>query len=199
MHLASISTLAVLLLTAAPSPSRAQVLEIVDGVTILYDGPAVHTIDGVKPIQFGTPTAIAQAPRDSRAILAALERAAQTRGLPAALITAVAWQESRFRPDSVSSKGAVGVMQLTQAAAQEAGVDRFDVWQNIEGGATYLRRQLDAYGGDLNLALAAYNAGPGAVRRYGGVPPFNETRNYVTAVLADYARRAAQDTRGADE
>ncbi|MDP3749265.1 MAG: lytic transglycosylase domain-containing protein [Phenylobacterium sp.] len=175
-------------------------LEIVDGVAIVHDGPAVHTAEGVKPIPTGTATAaITRAPKDPGAITAEIGRAAQVRGLPAALVTAVAWQESRFRPESVSPKGAVGVMQLTQAAADEIGVDRFDTRQNIEGGAAYLRRQLDAFGGDLTLALAAYNAGPGAVQRYRGVPPFSETRNYVKAVLADYARRAARDASGADE
>lgn len=196
--LASISVLTAAFLVAAPSVATGQVLEIADGVAIHYDGPAIYTADGVTPIHIGIATAaIVRAPKDSGAIVTAIERAAQVRGLPSALVTAVAWQESRFRPDSVSPKGAVGVMQLTDAAAKEIGVDRFNVWQNIDGGAAYLRRQLDAFGGDLTLALAAYNAGPGAVQRHGGVPPFEETRNYVTAVLADYARRAARDSSGA--
>jgi soluble lytic murein transglycosylase-like protein len=74
-------------------------------------------------------------------------------------------------------------MQLTAGAARDVGVDRYDLAQNIQGGAAYLRRMLDRYRGDVRLALAAYNAGPGAVDRYGGIPPYRETINYVSTIV----------------
>ena len=85
--------------------------------------------------------------------------------------------------DAVSAKGARGIMQLMPGTAAELNVDVSDAFDNIRGGATYLRRQLDRFGGSVPLALAAYNAGPGAVLRYGGIPPYRETRNYVATIL----------------
>jgi soluble lytic murein transglycosylase-like protein len=106
-------------------------------------------------------------------------------GLDAALVQAVIWQESRFCPTAVSPKGAIGLGQLMPATAAELGVDPWSVDQNLWGTANYLRAQYDAFG-DWQLALAAYNAGPGNVSRYGGIPPFDETRNYVRSVLDAY-------------
>ena len=112
-----------------------------------------------------------------------IEAAAKRHNLPAQLIKAVIWAESNFDPKAVSSAGAKGLMQLMDATAKALGVeDSFDPAQNIEGGVTYLRRLLDRYG-DVSLALAAYNAGPGAVDRYGGIPPYAETQTYVRRVL----------------
>lgn len=91
-------------------------------------------------------------------------------------------RESRVRPDAVSPKGARGPMQLMPGTAKDLGVDPDDPYQNITGGITYMKRQLDTHGGDERLALAAYNAGPDAVRRYGGVPPYAETQKYVGAL-----------------
>jgi soluble lytic murein transglycosylase-like protein len=112
--------------------------------------------------------------------------------LSPALIEAVVWQESRWRPGAVSPVGARGLAQLMPGTAQGLGVDPDDPMANLEGGARYLREQLDRFGGDLEKALAAYNAGPGRVQRAGGVPPIRETQSYVTAVigrLSDHARR----------
>jgi soluble lytic murein transglycosylase-like protein len=116
-----------------------------------------------------------------------VQSAAQRNHLDPALLDAVIGQESGFRPDVVSGAGAVGLMQLMPATARELGVsDPFDPSQNVEGGAKYLRSLLDRYDGRLDLALAAYNAGPGAVDHFGGVPPYKETQEYVAGIMSGY-------------
>jgi len=114
-----------------------------------------------------------------------IRRAAATYNLPEKLIESVIRAESGFQPDAVSPAGAQGLMQLMPATARQLGVaDPFDVQQNIDGGARYLRQMMDRFDGDLKLALAAYNAGPGTVARYDGDVPYRETRDYVKRVLA---------------
>lgn len=102
------------------------------------------------------------------------------------LISAVAEAESGGNQSAVSPAGAVGVMQLMPDTAAALGVNPYDKAQNIEGGAKYLRQMLDNFGGDIRKAVAAYNAGPQAVREYGGVPPYPETQDYVEHVLELY-------------
>ncbi len=103
--------------------------------------------------------------------------------LEEALLRAVIRAESNYNPSAVSSKGAIGFMQLIPDTARYLGIDDpFDPEQNIRGGSRYLRMMLDEFEGDLDLALAAYNAGPNAVKRHGGIPPFAETRTYVERV-----------------
>jgi soluble lytic murein transglycosylase-like protein len=118
-----------------------------------------------------------------------LIRAALEQGLEPEFVRSVARAESGFRQDAISVKGAVGLMQLMPATASALGVDAKLAEQNAQGGAKFLRELLLRYGGDATLALAAYNAGPGAVERYKGVPPYLETRRYIVKVLAEYARQ----------
>lgn len=114
-----------------------------------------------------------------------VERAARTIGVDRRLIQSVVIVESNGNPSAVSRKGAAGLMQLMPATARQHGVvDAFDPWQNLLGGTRYLKSLLERFRGKVDLALAAYNAGEGRVREYGGVPPFSETRRYVTKVLA---------------
>jgi hypothetical protein len=113
--------------------------------------------------------------------------AAQRHGLDPQLVLAVIDVESAFRPDAVSPKGARGLMQLMPGTAAELGVaDALDPAQNLDGGAKHLGALLTQYRGDVKRALAAYNAGAGAVKRYGGVPPYGETREYIRRVLHRY-------------
>jgi soluble lytic murein transglycosylase-like protein len=171
----------------AARPATAQVLEIgADGAVTRFDGPAVFTQDGATVLA----PALAPAAGETAGVDTVrqqLSTAAATYALDPKLIEAVAWRESRFRADARSSKGAVGVMQLMPGTARDLGVDPFDVTQNISGGALYLRRMLSEFGGDVRLALAAYNAGPAAVRKHGGVPPYAETQAYVTSILGRMA------------
>jgi soluble lytic murein transglycosylase-like protein len=117
----------------------------------------------------------------------AIHDAARAHGVDPRLVAAVARRESGFNASIVSNKGACGIMQLMPATAQYLGVRNvFDARENIFGGTRYLRTLLDTFHGDLDLALAAYNAGPGAVEKHKGVPPYRETRAYVAAVRRTY-------------
>jgi soluble lytic murein transglycosylase-like protein len=115
-----------------------------------------------------------------------IDETARDYRLPPALVKAVIAAESAFDPDAISRKGAQGLMQLMPQTAASLGVDDpLEPASNVRGGAGYLRSMIDRYG-DLSRALAAYNAGPSAVDRYGGVPPYRETRDYVDRVLTYY-------------
>ncbi len=122
-------------------------------------------------------------PATRAAIEAIVERQAERHAINPDLVRAVIQVESAWNPRAVSSKGAIGLMQLMPATARELGVtDPFDPAQNIRGGVRYLKRLLERYDGNAELALAAYNAGPGAVDRYGRIPPYRETQNYVRKI-----------------
>jgi len=114
-----------------------------------------------------------------------INAAAQRHGIDPALLKGLIRQESNFDPNAGSSAGAQGLAQLMPGTAAALGVSNpKDPAQAVEGGAKYLKQQLDAFGGDVTKALAAYNAGPGAVQKYNGVPPYAETQNYVRQVQA---------------
>lgn len=172
------------------------------GAVTIFDGPSLHVGGAAQSIREAmglnddapatlqadpAPPSALRAPAHVRPLV---EAAAARHGLAPALLDAVAHQESRFRQEAVSHKGAIGVMQLMPGTARALGVDPHDKMQNLDGGARYLRAMLDRFGGDVTLALAAYNAGPGAVERHGGVPPFRETQDYVRRIRADLDTRA---------
>lgn len=171
-------------------PAKAQVLEIgADGAVTRFEGPAVFTDDGAKALIQDAPLADLSIGAD--AVRQQISTAASAYALDPKLVEAVAWRESRFHAGALSAKGAIGVMQLMPGTARDLGVDPHDPVQNIRGGALYLRRMMSAFGGDVRLALAAYNAGPAAVRKHGGVPPYAETQAYVTSILGRMAATGA--------
>jgi soluble lytic murein transglycosylase-like protein len=121
-----------------------------------------------------------------------VDRNAATWQVDPALIKAVIANESGFDANATSRAGAMGLMQLMPETAAELGVaDAYDPVQNVAGGTRYLKALLQRFNGDLHLAIAAYNAGPQAVEKYGGIPPYAETQNYVAAVLDSYERYRA--------
>ena len=171
----------------AATSARAQVIEIADdGSSQVYDGRMagagqIGRAARVRGGQFNVDESIT--------------RAAQHHGLDPGLLRAVAWQESRGNNAAVSDKGALGIMQLMPGTAAALGVDPRDPEANINGGAAYLALQMAKFG-NVELALAAYNAGPGAVIRYGGVPPYRETRSYVSTIMLRWNGSTAALTPG---
>jgi soluble lytic murein transglycosylase-like protein len=176
----------------AATQARADVLEIGKGGAVkvrtgvgavVWTDPQAPTAEiGEITLPGEAMTLVGEAPAPAN-YAAAVTAVAARHNLSPALLEALVWQESRWRPGAVSPKGAQGLAQLMPATARELGVDPRDPMANLEGGARYLRQQLDRFGGDVERALAAYNAGPGRVMRAGGVPNIPETRAYVAAVL----------------
>jgi len=196
-------------LAAAAAPARAEIALLASGQTLKLDG---HRLEGglsVLMLKGGgevhlPPSAVhgyvpdevmdeVGAAVSGGDVVRLAEEAARRHGLDPALVLAVVAVESGFRPEAVSSKGAQGLMQLMPRTAESLGVsDAFDPEQNLDAGVRHLEALLKLYGGDLTRALAAYNAGQGAVARHGGVPPYRETRAYVRRVLARYRAKQAQ-------
>jgi soluble lytic murein transglycosylase-like protein len=198
--------LGVALLLALGAPARAEIVLLASGQTLKLSGH--RSENGVEVLQLKgggevqlPPTAVRGYVPDEvvevvssagSADLARLaEEASRRYGLDPALVLAVVGVESGFRPEAVSPKGAQGLMQLMPRTAAALGVsDPLDPEQNLDAGVRHLESLLKLYGGDLTRALAAYNAGSGAVERHGGVPPYRETRAYVKRVLERYRAKA---------
>jgi soluble lytic murein transglycosylase-like protein len=195
----------VLALTAAfcATAARADVFQIADDGT-------VHRRDGTAEVQWVEPAGdagveampglpdsaitLVSAPRVPEAWRASLQSAADHYRLSPDLLAALVWQESRWHATALSRKGAVGLAQLMPATARQLAVDPRDPNANLAGGAHYLRQLLDQFDGDIERALAAYNAGPDRVVRAGGVPAIAETRAYVSTIFDRLSPMSATTT-----
>jgi soluble lytic murein transglycosylase-like protein len=199
---------ALALLTLLGTSARAEIALLANGQTLKLDGHRVEdglvvlvlkgggemsvppaTVQGFVPDEVLDEVAVT--PGGDLRQAAAL--AARRHGLDPELVIAVVSVESGFRPQAVSPKGAQGLMQLMPRTAESLGVvDAFDPEQNLDGGVRHLGQLLAQYNGDVERALAAYNAGEGAVHRHKGIPPYRETRAYVKKVLEKYRAQGAQ-------
>ncbi|MGE0863651.1 MAG: lytic transglycosylase domain-containing protein [Vicinamibacterales bacterium] len=185
------SLLVLALSFAMASPAAAQIYSWrdADGKLVVSDQPrsdrgtmSTYAVSGASTILATRPLV---ATAKSAKYEASISEHSRRMGVSADLVRAVIQVESAFNPTAVSAKGAMGLMQLMPATAQELGVsDPFEPDQNIRGGVAYLKRLLVRYNHKVELALAAYNAGMGNVEKYGDVPPFKETRNYVRKITA---------------
>jgi soluble lytic murein transglycosylase-like protein len=159
------------------------------GRTYFTDAPPHDGFEAYKPKGTLKRSTRRVTATDERSFDPAIKRASRQHGVSPALVKAVIAAESGFDHLAESSKGARGLMQLMPGTASELGVDdAYDPWQNIDGGTRYLCEMIDRFPGELELALAAYNAGPEAVRQYQGIPPYKETRGYVKRVLTLYKK-----------
>lgn len=173
--------------------ARADVLAIGDdGSVTVHSGPAIYMSADMKPQALPVET---RRPMRARAVAspnvrAAIAQSAARHALSPQLVSAIAWRESAFRADAVSPKGAMGVMQLMPLTAQYYCAAPCAASDNVEAGTAYLEALMQHYHGDIVKALAAYDAGPKAVDRFGGVPPYRETQDYVNAILARMSAQA---------
>jgi len=167
--------------------------EISAGKVVLYIGGGSIEMDSVKIVGFepdepqppAAPSPAAALPVSPRDLA---DAAADKYGLPRQLVRRVMAAESGFNAQAISPKGAIGLMQLMPQTAQTLGADPRDAAQNVDAGARYLRELLEKYHGALYHALAAYNAGPRAVDKYNGIPPFPETLHYVSRIAAGWKK-----------
>jgi len=160
---------------AMPAGADVRLEQRPDGTKIIIGEPAEARTRRLSSALLSPP---------ATSLLLLIDAAATAQALEPRLVQAVMQVESGYNPRALSKKGAMGLMQLMPETAVELAVsDPWDVEQNVRGGAAYLRKMLDTFGDDLPLALAAYNAGPTAVAKHDGIPPFAETREYVRRVL----------------
>lgn len=187
-------TLLAALLVAMPALARTPLHVWTDKEGVLHVEDAPRSARGRSPRKTGpAPKKERWWERRNDAPPDEIDKAAQLYKVPAELVRAVIWAESAGDAGAVSHRGAIGLMQLMPRTAGEMYVeDPVDPAQNILGGTRYLRWLANQFGGDMLLTLAAYNAGPEAVRRYNGVPPYEETRLYCKKVLAYYRQLKAQ-------
>lgn len=197
MILARVGGLATIAALCAAVPAHADVLEIgPDGPRwlsgALAESPAAHPLADSDVIELSAdfavpPRAIADAARQAGMVPAVygakVAELARRFDLSPTLIEALVWQESRWRANARSPVGAQGLAQLMPGTARYLGVDASDPFANLEGGARYLREQLDRFDGNIEKALAAYNAGPGRVVAANGIPRIRETQGYVAAIM----------------
>jgi soluble lytic murein transglycosylase-like protein len=172
---------------AIPATVRAQVYEIgTDGepaLVSLTSAPlpqeSTLRVADSRPLSYSPSVTRKLMPANWKIIVTTI---ADQHGIDPVLFEALVWQESRWSANARSPKGAIGLTQLMPGTAQQLGVNPLDPVANLEGGARYLKTMLTQFNGDVNLALAAYNAGPMRIYQYGGIPPFTETRNYVASI-----------------
>ncbi len=193
-------------------PAQADVLEIADG------GEAVWVAGPDARAQMVASTQLEEVPPEARLVpenavadpdlhddaipahyAPYVAQLAARYDLSPALIEALVWQESRWRENAVSPAGARGLAQLMPGTADELGVNPDDPFANLEGGARYLREQLNRFDGDLEKALAAYNAGPGRVQRAGGIPQIRETQLYVSSIMGRLSNHTRENPDGSTE
>ena len=191
--------LACALLVLSLGTARADVLAIGDdGSVTVNSGPALYMSSDLHPQPLPQPSPRAAERSHSRPVAAvanpgvrmAIATSAANHAVSPALVSAVAWRESSFNADALSPKGARGIMQLMPDTARRYCTDTCLPSDNVEAGTAYLSELLARYDGDIVKALSAYDAGPGAVDRFGGMPPYRETKDYVDAILARMASNA---------